>query len=153
MVKHSSRSAGGKARAEALTPERRTEIAREAAQKRWAGVERVPKPQVTSLRLPPAQLPVVDAWAAKYGTTRQAAIVNLIWKGLEFFADRPPAPAKAAKPAREKPGDALRYVESADVPKDEVHIRDAKGVTHKIVNVGVPFGPVKRDYGAALKKR
>lgn len=51
-------SKGGRSRAERLTPEKRTEIARQAAQSRWAEVQSLPKATHTgTLRIGEAEIP------------------------------------------------------------------------------------------------
>jgi len=61
-----------------------------------------PKSPPISLRLPPAVMVEVDAWAEKAGTNRHAALVALIGKGLGL------ADAKAAAKVVQTPAAAPR---------------------------------------------
>lgn len=102
-----------------------------------------PKPPTTSLRLTPALLAEVAAWAKRNKTTRHRALVMLIERGLNRPAVAPPeAPPKTL---------GLVIRQSAAVPAGEVHVKDARGVVHKITNLQV--GPVQRKPGEGLKKR
>lgn len=98
MTHHSqSGTLGGRARAEKLSPERRVEIAREAAEKRWAN--RNPREMVTHEALPilPSDLQAFVAAQAKERNVTPSNFIERCVRAAKETLEAPDVPAKLSR--------------------------------------------------------